>query len=97
MNLFNLTFLPILGNQEAKNLYTLTIVDTEDTEDTTTNLFLADDEADLYNQVKGVFISSSDPNEFEEDEDEFSGSSLLRNFDDEWGISILWTLIGTKA
>jgi hypothetical protein len=66
---------------EGEFLYAVTSIDTDDSEDTSTTLWLANDEEHLYEQVKEDW----DIDTFQED-----------YFQNDWGCTILWTKLGTK-
>ena len=76
---------PICGN--GKKLYIITIVDDEDTEDTHSYLQRANDEDDLYNQVKNDLVGDLAEEEMEDD-------PTANAFEDDWGIKILYSFIG---
>ena len=69
----------------GNNLYALIKVDQDDAEDTTIELWRADSEDHLYDQVSEEFYDGEDP-------DDFAGP----NFDEEiWGLLWLPQFIGT--
>ena len=76
---------PICGN--GKKLYIITIVNDEDTEDTHSYLQRANDEDDLYNQVKNDLVGDLAEEEMEDD-------PTANAFEDDWGIKILYSFIG---
>jgi len=80
----------VLGDKTAKNLYIVTTVDSEDTEDTASELFLAEDDDQLEEIVRKEFVG-----ETEEDEEEDEDNGMTAKFNEDWGCSILYTLIGT--
>ena len=67
------------------NLYVVIQVDEDDTEDTTIQLWKADNEDHLFDQLSDQFYDGEDPDDF-----------LGPNFEEEiWGILCLPKLIGT--
>jgi hypothetical protein len=78
---------PIGG--EGKNLYIITVVDQDDTEDTASYLYRADDEDHLYQQLKADYVG-----DFEEDGDDFMDKEIEKRFEDDWGFSILFFEVG---
>lgn len=75
------------GDLNAKELFILTTVDRDDPEDTTSVLWQANDEDHLYELVKNMYCGYPD----EQDESMFM--RLVDKFDEEWGITILYTKI----
>ncbi len=75
---------------EGKLLFTVTRVDREDCEDTTTDLWLADDENHLEEELKMDFYNVESAEELEEMEEDPFGPI----WDDEYGFSIIPNLIG---
>jgi hypothetical protein len=75
---------------EGELLFLVATVDREDCEDTTTELWLAEDESHLEEQLKMDFYGVESVEELEEmEEDEFGPI-----WDDEYGFSIIPKLIG---
>lgn len=74
----------------GSKLFAVVSVDMEDSEDTLTELWLAEDEDDLFEQVKRETV---DPDG--EDENYEENSEIAYSFDEEWGNSMLFTEIGT--
>ena len=69
----------------GSNLYALIIVNQDDAEDTTIQLWRADSEDHLYDQVSEEFYDGEDPEDF-----------MGPNFDEEiWGLLWLPKFIGT--
>jgi hypothetical protein len=75
--------------EEGNILFLVTVVDTEDPEDTTTNVWVANDEEHLYDLVKEEFVGDDEDEDEDEDED-----PIARNFENDWGINILFQEIG---
>lgn len=76
---------PIGG--EGKNLYIITVVDQDDTEDTTSYLYRADDEDHLYQQLKADYVGI-------DGEGDFMEKQIEKQFEDDWGFSILFFEVG---
>ena len=76
------------GDHDGPLLYAVNFVDEDDTEDSTVEIYRAKDEEDLYEQVRYGCIGDT---EDDLDEDLKSGH---KRFEEEWGISILFTEIG---
>jgi len=71
----------LFGDMSSKVLYTVTIIDTDDTEDTSARLFLADDTEHLDELVKEYLGVTKDDGE---------------HWDDDWGINIFYYEVGRK-
>lgn len=70
----------------GKNLYSLIMIDTDDSEDSTLQLWRADDEDHLYDQVL---------EDFQGDADDSMKEALVFDFENElWGLLWLPKLIG---
>ena len=74
-------------NGEGNILFTVVTVDREDCEDTTTELWLANDEDHLADQVMMEFLGVETIEDAEDHEMKFQ-------FDEDWGFSIIPTEIG---
>lgn len=70
------------GDPKGKALFIVTTIDTDDTEDTTSEIWQANDEDHLYELVRESYVG-------EEDDEEFMGSEMSNRFEDDWGINIL--------
>lgn len=75
-------------NGEGNTLFAVVTVDREDCEDTTTELWLANDEYHLEEQVMLEFLGVDTIEEAEDHEMKFQ-------FDEDWGFSIIPTKIGS--
>lgn len=75
---------------EGKLLFTVTFVDVEDSEDTTTQLWRADSEEELEDELKLDFYGV----ETQEEAEEFEENLMGPLWDDEYGITILVNQIG---
>lgn len=82
----------IKGNPKGLKLFTVTTVDSEDSEDTQTELWLADNEDQLQDLVKEEY-TGIDPDDDKELDDE--DSAMSDKFDEDWGIEILYNEVGT--
>jgi hypothetical protein len=71
------------GNPDGKYAYAVVAVDKDDTEDTTTEIWLADGEDQLCELVKAEYTK-----------DAVSEEMADKMFDDEWGFSILTKCLG---
>lgn len=71
------------GDPKGKALFIVTAIDTDDTEDTTSAIWQANDEDHLYDLVRESYIGE------EEDEEDFTGTEMSDKFEDDWGIYIL--------
>jgi len=83
-NLINTSSNPIFG--KGKKIYVVVDVDQADPEDTSTEIWLADSEEHLYEQVKSEFVGD-EPSDMENE-------ALSRLFELEWGQSVLYKEIG---
>jgi hypothetical protein len=79
----------VKGDLTGKKLFVVVTIDQEDSEDSTTELWRANDEDHLQDLVKEEYVGD----EFGDDE-EFFGQSPSDIFDEDWGFSILVTEIG---
>lgn len=97
MSLFNIIDGIIRGRSDAKNLYSVTCVsEDEDYQDNAPGLYLADDEDDLYKEVRNNVLGDFD--ELSEDEiKSMLWCALEVEFEYYWFSSMKFTLIGTKA
>jgi hypothetical protein len=70
----------------GKKLYAVVNVDREDSEDTTVQLWAANDEGDLFDLVKADYCGEA--------ADDIHREAVELMFDDDWGICILTTELG---
>jgi len=70
------------GDPNGKALFIVTTIDTDDTEDTTSAIWQANDEDHLYDLVRESYVG-------DEDEEDFMGEEMSDRFEDDWGINIL--------
>lgn len=75
------------GDKNGKKLFVVTIIDSDDSEDSKSELWLANDEDHLYELVKEKCVGD------DEEEDEF----MIQAFEDDWGFTILSTEVGKVA
>ena len=85
MENLRVTFNNVHGDLKADKIFIVTKVDTEDSEDSSSDIWFANDEDHLYELVKEEYLGD----DFEDDD------PFKLGFDDDWGISILYTEIGT--
>jgi hypothetical protein len=96
-NLFGRTDEPSAG----KKMFVVTWVDSEDSEDTRTELWIANDEDDLYDLVKNQYEEDRDdgaePGDGENDseDEQWVDEIYEKKIEDSWGIEILSFEIGT--
>lgn len=75
------------GDPDGKELYTVTTIDEDDSEDTDTDLWKANNELDLYELVKEKYVGEPDG------QDERLIEQLVGKFEYDWGITILYKKI----
>jgi hypothetical protein len=80
---------PIRGS-EGDQIFLVTFVDEEDSEDTRTEIWRAKDEDHLSDEVKKDYVGIE-----YEDEDDAPYDPVAEHFDDSWGISIIPRLVGS--
>ena len=74
------------GDPKGKCLFIVTIIDTDDSEDTTSGIWQANDGDHLYDLVREYYVG-------EDEEEEFFGQSPSDRFEEDWGINILFNHI----
>jgi hypothetical protein len=79
------------GDENAKKLFIVTNIDEDDAEDTTSSMWLANDEDHLFDLVKEEYVGESDEDDDEDDEDD----PVAEAFDNDWGFTILYKEVGT--
>ena len=85
----------ILGDPKGKKLFSVVRVDPDDSEDTTAELWRANNEDHLHDLVR-VEYKNLLFGEYEEDEeDEEKDDEFCVPFEEMWGYTILPTLLGT--
>lgn len=78
------------GDENGKKLFVVTVIDEDDAEDTTSAMWLANDEDHLYDLVKEEYVGEPDEDgEYDEDD------PIAASFDDDWGLTILYKEVGT--
>jgi len=87
----NVKFKDNLIEGEGNKLFSVVIVDKEDEEDTSVLFFRANDEDHLFDEVKLYFIGYDS---IEEAEDDPMWEAISNDFENEWGISILFKELG---
>jgi hypothetical protein len=80
-------------NGEGKKLYTVILIDTDDHEDSSIQMWKANDEDDLYNQILEDYLGYSLDNA-EEVENNMMHYQVVSNFEEDWGFEILFKEIG---
>jgi len=75
----------VKGDLTGKKLFVVVTIDKDDSEDSTTELWRANDEDHLQDLVKEEYVGD----DFEDEDNPFS-----EQFDEDWGFSILVTEIG---
>ena len=75
----------VKGDLTGKKLFVVVTMDKDDSEDSTTELWRANDEDHLQDLVKEEYVGD----DFEDEDNPFS-----EQFDEDWGFSILVTEIG---
>jgi len=73
----------ILGT--GNKLYIVTVVDTDDSEDSYSYLHSAHDEDHLFEQLKKKYVG---------DEDDYMSEEIVQQFEDDWGSTILFFEVG---
>jgi len=80
----------VQGNIHGTKLFIIQIIDEDDTEDSSVELWRANDENDLHDQVKEFYVDEPD-----EDAEEGEEEPMSILFEDDWGFKILFKEIGT--
>ena len=75
------------GDENGKKLFIVTFVDEDDSEDTSSSMWLANDEDHLFDLVKEEYVGETD----EDDEDD----PVAEAFENDWGFTILYKEVGT--
>ncbi len=75
----------VKGDLTGKKLFVVVTMDKDDSEDSTTELWRANDEDHLQDLIKEEYVGD----DFEDEDNPFS-----EQFDEDWGFSILVTEIG---
>jgi hypothetical protein len=75
------------GDPKGECLFIVTTIDTDDSEDTTSEIWQANDEHHLYDLVRESYVGE------EYEEEEFFGQSPSDRFEEDWGINILFNHI----
>jgi hypothetical protein len=76
------------GDPNGKELYIVTTIDEDDSEDTDADLWKANDELHLYILVKETYLG-----EEPDDPEDFSDAELALKFERDWGMTILYKKI----
>jgi hypothetical protein len=74
---------------EGDILYTVVYIDKEDSEDSITEMWLANNEDDLSDQVQDSYIGLDDGDE--------PDPMAIQEFEDKWGFEINYTEVGKVA
>jgi hypothetical protein len=78
------------GDENGKKLFIVTVIDEDDAEDTSSSMWLANDEDRLFDLVKEEYVGEPDEDgEYDEDD------PVAKAFDNDWGLTILYKEVGT--
>ena len=80
----------VFGKDGGKKLFAVINVDTDDSEDSTVELWRADDDAELEKLVKSHYCWDDD----EENEEDYN-EMVSQQFDEDWGFKLIPKEIGT--
>lgn len=74
------------GDLKATEIFIVTFIDHDDSEDSTSAIWIANDEHHLYDLVKASCV----------DEDDLMEQFMSDRFEEGWGMEILYTHIGSN-
>jgi len=84
----NVKFKDPQGDLKATEIFIVTFIDQDDSDNSTSAIWMANDENHLYDLVKDSCIGN--------DIDDSMKEALSEDFEQEWGMEILYTHIGSN-